>query len=76
MEKMAGNEYGKTEGIRREAYSGKEGRPRLSTALYIRLSREDGDRAESLSVVNQRMMLTEFVSRQNDLYLFDIYTDV
>ena len=30
-------------------------------ALYIRLSRDDGDRAESLSITNQRLLLTEFV---------------
>lgn len=48
---------------------------RLNTALYIRLSREDGDKAESLSVANQRMLLTEFMERQNDLRLHDIYVD-
>lgn len=54
---------------------GKEEVPRLSTALYIRLSKEDGDKAESLSVANQRMMLTEFVNKQNDLGLYDVYID-
>ena len=30
-------------------------------ALYIRLSVEDGDKEESNSVTNQRMLLTEFL---------------
>lgn len=53
----------------------KENDLRLNTALYIRLSREDGDKAESLSVANQRLLLTEFVNKQNDLYLYDVYID-
>ena len=48
---------------------------RLNTALYIRLSREDGDGTESLSVSNQRMLLTEFVGRQRELRLYDTYID-
>lgn len=30
-------------------------------ALYIRLSHEDGDKAESLSVSNQKLKLTEYI---------------
>lgn len=48
---------------------------KLNTALYIRLSREDGDKAESLSVANQRMQLMEFMERQSDLRLHDVYVD-
>ncbi|MDE6853272.1 MAG: hypothetical protein K2J67_12465 [Lachnospiraceae bacterium] len=29
-------------------------------ALYIRLSREDGDKTESLSISHQKMKLTEY----------------
>lgn len=47
----------------------------LKTALYIRLSREDGDKSESLSISNQRLQLMEFVSRETDLYLYDTYID-
>lgn len=47
----------------------------LNTALYIRLSREDGDKAESLSVANQRIQLMEFVSSHVDLSLYDTYID-
>ena len=36
----------------------------FKTAAYIRLSREDGDKAESDSVKNQRELLHEFIYRQ------------
>ena len=32
-------------------------------ALYIRLSHEDGDKAESLSVSNQKLKLTEYIKK-------------
>lgn len=51
------------------------GKAGYDTAIYIRLSREDGDRAESLSVANQRLLLAEFLERQNDLSLYDTYID-
>ena len=46
--------------------------PFISTALYIRLSVEDGDltggsKVESNSVVNQRMLLSEFIQSREDL---------
>ncbi|MCM1234448.1 MAG: recombinase family protein [Ruminococcus flavefaciens] len=47
----------------------------LKTALYIRLSREDGDKAESLSINNQRLQLMEFISKEPDLQLYDTYID-
>lgn len=48
-------------------------------ALYIRLSREDGDRNESLSVTNQRMLLQEYAEKQEGyggirFYIDDGYT--
>lgn len=46
-----------------------------NTAIYIRLSKEDGDREESNSVKNQRIMLCKYVEEQEDLSLFKIYTD-
>ena len=36
-------------------------------ALYIRLSREDGDREESNSIASQRELLTEFANTQTDM---------
>ena len=53
----------------------KEEEVRLNAAAYIRLSKEDGDKSESLSVANQRMLLTEFVKKHRDLYLYDVYVD-
>lgn len=44
-------------------------------ALYIRLSKEDGDKAESDSVVNQKSLLTGFVGAQPDIELHDCYID-
>ena len=44
-------------------------------ALYIRLSVEDGDKAESNSVTNQRMLLTEFLKENPDIELYDYYID-
>lgn len=49
--------------------------PQLNTALYIRLSKEDGDKNESLSITNQRLLLTEFINKQDDLCLYDTYID-
>lgn len=44
-------------------------------ALYIRLSVEDGDKEESNSVTNQRMLLTEFLKENPDIELYDYYID-
>lgn len=47
----------------------------LNTAVYIRLSREDEDKAESQSIGNQRLLLEEYVKQCDDLRLYDIYID-
>ena len=64
------------------ARKSKYGQPsaKLSTtlwapALYIRLSREDGDREESNSIASQRELLTEFVDTQTDMTSPRLYTD-
>ena len=44
-------------------------------ALYIRLSREDGDREESNSIASQRELLTEFTNAQTDMAAPRLYTD-
>ena len=46
-----------------------------NAALYIRLSREDGDKIESDSVVNQKRILENFVASQSDIELADTYVD-
>ena len=51
------------------------GYPIFDTAVYIRLSREDGDKEESDSVGNQRKLLTEYVSNHDDLVLRDLYIE-
>lgn len=48
---------------------------KINTALYMRLSREDGDKAESMSINNQRLLLTEFLASHKELLLYDTYID-
>ena len=43
-------------------------------ALYIRLSKEDGDKEESESVVNQRKILEEY-AKENNYDVYDEYVD-
>lgn len=45
------------------------------TAAYIRLSREDGDKAESDSIQNQREFLKNYVEHHRELILKDFYVD-
>lgn len=44
-------------------------------ALYIRLSKEDGDKAESYSITSQREILKEYLKLHTDIELFDFYID-
>ena len=44
-------------------------------ALYFRLSREDGDKPESDSVVNQKRILKNFIASQPDIEFSDCYVD-
>lgn len=46
----------------------------FNIAIYIRLSREDGDDLESESVTNQRSLLIGYLKAQN-LVAVDIYVD-
>ena len=48
---------------------------KLPTALYCRLSREDGDREESDSIGNQRSLLENFVSGHPELTVRACYID-
>lgn len=47
----------------------------FNVALYIRLSKEDGDKAESDSIGNQRKMLTDYLKGKEDLVVYDTYVD-
>ncbi len=44
-------------------------------ALYIRLSREDGDKKESCSVTSQRAILKEYLKLHPDIEFYDFYVD-
>ena len=43
--------------------------------MYIRLSREDGDKLESTSITNQRDILTRYISENEKLTLIKEYVD-
>ena len=44
-------------------------------ALYVRLSREDGDKEESNSVSNQKDLLQQFAILEPDIFVHDVYVD-
>lgn len=44
-------------------------------ALYTRLSREDGDKAESDSIANQKKLLENFLAEHHDLQYTELYSD-
>ena len=45
------------------------------TAAYLRLSREDGDKAESDSIANQHKQLEQYLAEHPELELVDYYQD-
>ncbi len=55
-----------------QAYSNSDIR---KTALYIRLSKEDGDKDESDSVASQKEILKEFLKLHPELEFYDFYID-
>lgn len=46
-----------------------------SAALYLRLSRDDGDRVESDSISSQRVILSNFCAKHPELTVIDEYVD-
>ncbi len=44
-------------------------------ALYIRLSREDGDKEESSSVTNQRDIITRYIEEHDNFIIVNEYVD-
>lgn len=46
----------------------------FNVAMYIRLSKEDGDKQESESVTNQRNLILRYI-KENKLSLYDEYID-
>lgn len=51
------------------------GAPVWRAALYIRLSKEDGDKAESNSITSQREILGEYLKMRPEIALYDYYID-
>ena len=47
----------------------------FNVAEYIRLSREDGDKAESDSIGNQRKLIADYLKDKDDFVLYDTYID-
>ena len=48
---------------------------RYRTALYLRLSREDGDKTESDSIANQRTLLEAYTADHPELCIVDEFVD-
>lgn len=48
---------------------------KYKVAGYIRLSKEDKIKDESNSVTNQRLIITSYIEKNEDLELFDFYID-
>lgn len=48
---------------------------KLENALYIRLSHEDGDKTESLSISSQRLILSEYYKKLEGYSGFIFYID-
>ena len=47
----------------------------FNVAEYIRLSREDGDKAESDSIGNQKKLIANYLKGKDDFVLYDTYVD-
>lgn len=46
-----------------------------NAAVYVRLSKEDGDKIESDSITSQKDILSEFVNHKDDIKISDFYID-
>lgn len=53
--------------------NGKRGQ--IMAALYIRLSREDGDKPESCSITNQKKLLQNYIKEREEFEIYDTYVD-
>ena len=47
----------------------------FKVGLYIRLSREDGDKEESSSITNQREILKRYVNENENFFIIKEYVD-
>lgn len=48
---------------------------KYKAAIYLRLSKEDGDKEESYSISNQRDLAMDFLSKHSDIFLVDEMID-
>ncbi len=46
-----------------------------NVAIYLRLSKDDGDDLESQSIMNQRKIISDYISKQANMKMFDEYVD-
>lgn len=46
-----------------------------NAAVYVRLSKDDGDKIESDSITSQKDILSEFVNHKDDIKISDFYID-
>ena len=44
-------------------------------AVYLRLSSDDGDKAESNSITNQKKLIKMFISKEKNIEIYDYYID-
>ncbi len=51
-----------------------------NAAVYLRLSRDDedidGKKAESNSISSQRDMIRSYISKQDNMEIYDVYVDI
>ena len=45
------------------------------TAIYVRLSKDDGDKEESNSIISQKAMCEDYIASHKDLKLVDVFSD-
>ena len=48
---------------------------KYTAAIYLRLSREDGDKEESCSIANQRDLATLYLQKHPEIKLYDEFVD-
>ena len=58
-----------------QSASARSGSSTWLCAVYVRLSREDGDKVESESIVSQKNILSDFLSRDPDIQVVDTFVD-
>lgn len=47
----------------------------FKAGIYTRLSKEDGDKAESDSIVNQRALINDYLKSKTDIQIVEEFID-